>query len=63
MQVVHQPALLDGQDLIEGTRDVETDGWGVLHQRFVLQLFTGEPTLVRTAEIEFVAIFLGLHTA
>ena len=25
MQVVHQPAFLNGQDLVEGTRDVETD--------------------------------------
>ena len=30
VQVVHQPALLDGQDLVEGAGDVEADGGHVL---------------------------------
>ena len=73
MQVVHQPTLLDGQDLVESTGDVEADGRHVLlrGKRCVLRLrlwqgsdfFLCKISLIRTAIIEFVAILLRLHAA
>ena len=38
VQVIHEPALLDGQNLVEGTRDVKTDGGCVLVYTFIPQL-------------------------
>ena len=64
MQVVHQPALLDGQDLIEGSRDVEADGWyifGTFTDGEGTNLFLREPTFVRTAKVELVAICLCMY--
>jgi hypothetical protein len=68
VQVVHQPALLDRQDLVEGTRDVESYGGNVLQTfafflRQTLNLFAGEIALVGTAEIQLVAVFLCLFGA
>ena len=63
VQVVHEPALLDGQYLVEGSCDVESNGRNVLVQTVVLQLETGQPALVGTAKVELVAVFLCLDTA
>ena len=63
VQIVHQPAFLNRQDLIEGTRDMETDGRYVLHQRLVLQLFAGQPSLIGTAKVELVTVLLSVYGA
>ena len=51
VQVVHQPALLNGQYLVEGSCDMEADGGRVLYQCFVLQLFAGQPAFISTTEV------------
>ena len=68
MQVVHQPALFYRQNLVEGSRDVETDGRHILGSPSlgggrgeVFQFFICQPSFVGAAEVEFVAVFLGLH--
>ena len=64
VQVVHQPALLDGQDLVECPSDMEADGRCVLDT--VAKggdVFSGQPALVGTAEVELVTVFLRLHAA
>ena len=66
VQVVHQPALLDGQNLVEGSRDVEPHGGYVLQAlrivvRQTVYLFLGQIALVGTAEVQLVAILAGLH--
>ena len=73
-EVVHQPALLDRINLVEGTGDMETDGvLGVALLEgsdgffFLLrqlgQLLGGEPALVAASELNLVSILLGLHAA
>jgi len=73
-EVVHQPALLDRVNLIEGTGDMETDGvLGVALLEgsdgffFLLrqlgQLLGGEPALVAASELNLVSVLLGLHAA
>ena len=62
MQVVHQPALLDRQNLIESSCNVETDSWCVLYQCLVLQLLSGQPAFVGTTEVQLVTVFLSLDT-
>ena len=65
MELVHQVAFLDGQNLVERTRDVESEGGGV----FAPPPFGGgwgeafnflfrQITLVGCAKVEFVAIFI-----
>ena len=68
LQVVHQPAFLDGQNLIEGTSDMETNGWHVLQTlalvvRQIADLFFGQITFVGASEIELVAVFSRFHTS
>ena len=68
VQVVHQPALLNRQDLVEGSRDVETDGRHVLQALTLVvgqggDLFLCQITFVGTAVIEFIAVFLCLYTS
>ena len=73
-EIVHQPAFLDGIDLVESACDVET--YGILCMAFLERghrvvfflwqqgEFLGcEPTLVAAAELYLVAIFLSLHTS
>ena len=68
VQVIHQPAFLDGQDLVEGPCDVETDGRHTFqaHALFfgeALNLLFCQIPLVGTAKVEFVAVFLCLYAA
>ena len=68
MQVVHQPAFLHRQNLVEGPGDVEADGWHILQALTLilgqcLNLLLGQIALVGTAEVEFIAIGQCLHTA
>ena len=63
VQVVHEPALLNGQYLVEGSCDVESDGRNVLVQTVIFQLITGQPAFVGTSKVELVAVFLRLDTA
>ena len=68
VQVVHQPALLNGQNLVERSRDVETYGRNILGSSAfrrgrgkVSHLLLRQITLVGTAEVELVAIFLSMN--
>jgi len=61
--VVLQPALLDGQHLVEGSGDVEAHGVHLVVGHFCPHLLFGEPALVREGELELVAIELGLFRA
>ena len=63
VQVIHQPAAVDGVDLVEGAGDVEADARVVARgevEALVLQLLLGEPPAVAAAELQFVAVFLCL---
>ena len=67
VEVIHQMTFLDGQDLVECSCDMETDGWNVLQTlRFVigqcLYLLFRQIAFVGTSEIQFVTIFLYLCT-
>ena len=66
VQVVHQPALLDRQYLIESTRDMETYGRYVLQTLALVlrkcgDLFFCQITLVGTSEVQLVTILLCLY--
>lgn len=66
VQVVHEPALADGVDLVERSRDVEAYGRVVLCgevERWVLQLLLRKPSLVATSKLQLVAILPYLHGA
>ncbi len=66
VQVVHQPALFNRQDLIERPRDVEADGgfvFSTLAGGEGTDLLLGQIPFVRTAVIELIAILLRLHAA
>ena len=68
VQVVHQPAFLDGQYLVEGTRDVETDGRLVFQTlRLVVRqrgnFLVGQIALVGASKVQLVAVFLSLDTS
>ena len=64
VQVVHQPALLDGQDLVERPGDMESDGGRVLDTIAKGgDVFPGQPALVGATEVELVTVFLCLHAA
>ena len=69
MQWVHEMTLLDGQNLIEGTRDVEAQRRDVFRALSafafgqLLNLFLRQIALVSGSEIEFVAVFILLHGA
>ena len=68
VQIVHQPALLDGQNLVERTCDVESDSRHILKALTLvvgqcLNLLLSEVTLVGTTKVELVAILLGMHAA
>ena len=66
---VHQMTLLDGQNLVEGTRDVETQcrhvlcALGSLALGQLTDLFLRQITLVGGSEVELVAVFVLLHRA
>ena len=68
MQVVHKPALVDGEYLVKSTSNMESDCRYVFKtltlivgQRFDL-LFCEIP-LVGTTVVEFVSILLCLHAS
>ena len=63
MEVVHEPALLYRQNLVEGACDVEADAVHVVVDRAFRHFLACEPSLVTASELEFVAIFECLHTA
>jgi hypothetical protein len=65
VEVVHKPAFLYGEYLVEGSSDVEADAWlgESLILRHGLELLASVPSLVATAEVEFVAIFPRLDAA
>ena len=58
---VHQPALLDGEYLVESARDVETDGVGLFHGRTGGHFLAGEPAAVAAAELQLVAVETGVY--
>ena len=57
VQVVHQPAFLNGQNLVESTRDMESDAVHVVILESRSHLFACEPALVAASELQFVAVF------
>ena len=66
VQVVHQPTLLNRQNLVESPCDMESNGRHILQTltlvvRQCLNLFLGEIALVGAAEVQFVAILLRLY--
>jgi hypothetical protein len=65
VEVVHEPAFLYGEYLVEGTSDVEADAW--LGESLILghglELLAGVPSFVATAKVELVAIFPRLDAA
>ena len=61
VQVVHQPALLDGQNLVEGSGDVKSDAVHIVERSALGYLLACQPALVAAAELQLVAIFLGMH--
>ena len=63
VQVIHEPAFLDGQNLIEGSGDVETDAVHVVELRAFGNLLACEPALVAASELQFVAVFLDVYRA
>ena len=73
-EVIHQPALPDRINLVEGSGDMETDGvlgvallercYGIiLFLRELSQFLGGEPSLVAASELYLVAVLLSLHAA
>lgn len=59
VQVIHEPALANGVDLIEGTRDMEADGSVVAIfeiEALVGKFFFREPPTVTATKLEFVAV-------
>ena len=64
MEVIHQPAFLYGQDLVECPRDMEADGWGVFDSLdFALDFLFSQPSLVGTAIVHFVSVLPLLDRA
>ena len=63
VQVVHEPALLDRQNLVEGSGDVETDAVHVVELRTFGNLLACEPALVAASELQLVAVFLDVYRA
>ena len=66
VKVIHEPALTNGVDLIEGTRDMEADGSVVAIfeiEVLVGKFFLCEPPTVTATKLEFVAIGCGLDRA
>ena len=63
VQVVHEPALLDRQNLVEGSGDVESDAVHVVELRALGNLLACEPALVAAAELQLVAVFLDVYRA
>ena len=62
MKVIHQPALLNRQYLVECTGDVESHGVLVLYlQSLVVNLLFRHPALVAESELKLVAILLCLY--
>ena len=57
---VHQPALLDGEYLVESARDVETDGVGLLQRNTGGHFLARQPAAVAAAELELVAVETGV---
>ena len=73
-EIVHQPAFLDGVNLVESACDVKA--YSILRMAFLErghsvvfflwqqgELLGCEPALVAAAELYLVAIFLSLHTS
>ena len=66
VQIVHQPAFLNGQNLVEGACNVESD-CGYILQALTLVVWQGlnlllsKVSLVGATKVEFVAILLGMH--
>ena len=63
MGVVHQPALLDGQYFVECPGDVEANAVHVVILESGCNLLFGQPALVGTAKLKFVAILRCLGRA
>ena len=61
MQIVHEPALLDRQNLVECARDVESYAVHVVKLSALGYLFACEPTLVAASELKLVAILLDMY--
>ena len=62
VDVVHQPAFLDVENLVESTCDVESHSIHLLIFHILTHFLFGEPTLVRKTEFELVAISRRLLT-
>ena len=73
MEVIHQPAFLYGQNLVECPRDMEADGWGIFSRTILIPqstlltpqsyFFFRQPSLVGTAIVHFVSVLPLLDRA
>ena len=63
VHVVHQPAFLDGQNLVERPRDMESYAVHVVILESRCHLLSCEPSLVAASELQFVAVGRGLLRA
>ena len=62
MQVVHEPAFLDGQNLVKCPRDMEAQRVA-LELTSALNLLVGQIAAVRGSEVQLVPVLLGFHAA
>ena len=60
---IHQSTLLDRQNLVEGTGDMESNSIHIIKCSPRCHLLFGKPPFVRTSKFQLVSIFLGLYTA
>ena len=58
--VVHEVTFVDGEHLVEGSRDVESHGIHLVILEVLFYFFLCEPTLVAEGKLELVAVMLGL---
>ena len=63
VQVVHEPAFLYGQNLVEGSGDMESYAVHVVVFESRCHLLTCEPAFVTASELQLVTVFECLHRA
>ena len=68
VQIVHQPAFLNGENLVEGPSDVESDSRDILQTLALVvrqggNLFLGQIAFIGTSEVELIAIGLRMNAA
>ena len=63
VDVVHQMALCDVENLVESTRDMEPDRIHHIILHILLHFFIREPTLIGETKLQLVAIAINLLTS